>query len=81
MNSRKGKGTRERCRRRPIMHPSTTTPNANIVASHSFQATLMVVDSLTYKTTTTATLTNIALHHTPLYKVGGPIDLKQAFRK
>jgi hypothetical protein len=81
MDSRKGTGTHDRCKRRPYMHPSTTTPNANIVSSRFFLATSMVVDSLTYKTTTTTTLTNIALHHTPFCKLGGPADLEQAFRR
>jgi len=71
MDSRRGRGTRDKCGRRPYMHPSTTPPNANTTTSCSFQAASMVVDSLTCKTTTTATLINIALHHTPLYKVGG----------
>jgi hypothetical protein len=81
MDSRRGKGTYDKCGRRLDMHPSTTTFNANIVASRFFQVVSVVVDSLTYKTTTIATLTNTALHHTPLCKVGGPVDLEQAFRR
>ncbi len=76
MDSRKGRGTCDKCGRRPYMHPSITPPNANTATSCSFQAASVVVDSLTYKTTTTATLTNIALHHTPLYKVGGPTNFE-----
>jgi hypothetical protein len=81
MDSRRGKGTHDRCGRRPNMHPLATTPNANIVASCSFQVAFVVVDSLICKTITTATLINTTLHHTPLCKVGGPIDLKQTFKR
>jgi hypothetical protein len=81
MDSRRRRGTYDKCERRPDMHPSTIAPNANIVTSHSFQVASMVVDSLTYKTTTTATLTNTTLHHTPLCKVGGLADLEQAFKR
>jgi hypothetical protein len=79
--SRRGKGTCDKCGKRLDMHPWTTIPNANIVASHYFQAAFVVVDSLTCKTTTTSTLTNTTLHHTPLCKVGGLVDLEQTFRR